>query len=583
MDFQVALPESVQIRFPSGKAFSFDMRSALSGLGCLLVFALFILTFVKTAWVTEDAFITFRVVDNALNGHGLSWNPNERVQAYTHPLWFFLLLAGSAINNQPYYISLFLSYICIVTTLWLALKILRPCGALSFLFLFALLFSKAFIDWMTSGLENPLGYLLITLFLWIWFRKEGNRHHLFLLTFTAGAMYLNRPDAIVLISPALLYAFLTDEHPWRKKIGIVLMGGMGVFAWTLFSLVYYGTPVPNTALAKTATDIPALQYLAQAALTYAHIARTDTVSLILLLAGCLIGFLQSPRRWKALSAGLPVWGIYLCMIGGDYMAGRFFSIPVLFSALLCARALRNYPFRKLGAAVVAAMLIALPQLQFTLFSTLDYRIEGRIYDITDSRGAYYRATGLLRILQNTPGGGGISHRWFLTGKALKDAAPRKGIYTGCVMGMLPYGAGPDFYWIDPLALSNAFLARLPARSGSRVGHYERALPPGYLESVMTEQNHIADPALARLYSDVLLASTGKIFRRERFAAIFRLNTGFHKNAAANYDREAIGLPGLSVATKETHSCHGRKARGYHVDESLRTLSLSRLLGSSYPN
>ena len=36
-----------------------------------------------TAWLTEDAFITFRTVDNFINGYGLTWNTGERVQAYT--------------------------------------------------------------------------------------------------------------------------------------------------------------------------------------------------------------------------------------------------------------------------------------------------------------------------------------------------------------------------------------------------------------------------------------------------------------------------------------------------------------------
>ena len=39
--------------------------------------------FVRTAAVTEDAFITFRVIDNALHGYGLVWNAGERVQPYT--------------------------------------------------------------------------------------------------------------------------------------------------------------------------------------------------------------------------------------------------------------------------------------------------------------------------------------------------------------------------------------------------------------------------------------------------------------------------------------------------------------------
>jgi hypothetical protein len=41
----------------------------------------------ERAWIGEDAFITFRTVDPFVNGNGLRWNPDERVQTYTHSLW----------------------------------------------------------------------------------------------------------------------------------------------------------------------------------------------------------------------------------------------------------------------------------------------------------------------------------------------------------------------------------------------------------------------------------------------------------------------------------------------------------------
>ena len=52
-----------------------------------------ILTFrlLTTAWLCDDAYITFRVVDNLPGGFGLRWNTFERVQAYTNPLWMLLV------------------------------------------------------------------------------------------------------------------------------------------------------------------------------------------------------------------------------------------------------------------------------------------------------------------------------------------------------------------------------------------------------------------------------------------------------------------------------------------------------------
>ena len=44
--------------------------------------------FVKNAWVAEDAYIVFRSVEQLFAGNGPVWNPHERVQAFTSPLWF---------------------------------------------------------------------------------------------------------------------------------------------------------------------------------------------------------------------------------------------------------------------------------------------------------------------------------------------------------------------------------------------------------------------------------------------------------------------------------------------------------------
>ena len=107
------------------------------------------------------------------------------------------------------------------------------------------------------------------------------------------------------------------------------------------------------------------------------------------------------------------------------------------------------------------------------------------------------------------------------GLALRD-------YTGkywvrCNVGMAPYAAGADYVFIDPLALTDGFIARLPAASGSRVGHYERSIPVGYLESRISYKNLLQEPALRRLWDDTHIVLRGDIFTWERFAAIFWLN------------------------------------------------------------
>ena len=48
---------------------------------------LFAVVLVRTAWVSDDAYITFRTVDNFLAGYGLRWNVGERVQTLGSRAW----------------------------------------------------------------------------------------------------------------------------------------------------------------------------------------------------------------------------------------------------------------------------------------------------------------------------------------------------------------------------------------------------------------------------------------------------------------------------------------------------------------
>src|SRR5262245_62638486 len=71
----------------------------------LLVLAIaagFAAIFVRLAWVSDDAYITLRSVENLATGNGLRWNAVDRVQTYTHPLWMLVLAAGRAIKCDLY-------------------------------------------------------------------------------------------------------------------------------------------------------------------------------------------------------------------------------------------------------------------------------------------------------------------------------------------------------------------------------------------------------------------------------------------------------------------------------------------------
>jgi hypothetical protein len=65
-----------------------DRIRILAIAGALVIFGASAL---KLAWVFDDAFITFRTIDNFVGGYGLRWNIAERVQTFTHRLWLMVL------------------------------------------------------------------------------------------------------------------------------------------------------------------------------------------------------------------------------------------------------------------------------------------------------------------------------------------------------------------------------------------------------------------------------------------------------------------------------------------------------------
>ena len=75
-------------------------------LAVLVAAVALVVTIVRSAWYCDDAFITWRTVDNFVNGHGLTWNVAERVQTYTHPLWMMLLTVAYFLTREANFTGL---------------------------------------------------------------------------------------------------------------------------------------------------------------------------------------------------------------------------------------------------------------------------------------------------------------------------------------------------------------------------------------------------------------------------------------------------------------------------------------------
>ncbi len=274
----------------------FTTRVQANGLAALLLFAIVV---TKDAWVSDDAFITLRTIDNFWNGYGLRWNAIERVQTYTHPAWMLLLGAVYGVTREPHLTMLAVSLAVTGVVAWQLIRRLTPAGGA--FALMALAGSRAFVDYSTSGLENPLSHLLVATF-WLIVLDEApasRRRLLTLATLTTLAM-LSRLDLVLLTAPGVILEILRSRRVLRARemMTILALASVPLVLWHLFTLIYYGFPFPNTAYAKLGSGLSSFTLMAQGLRYLRESCRHDPLTLLSIAAAVLVALWRRTRRQR---------------------------------------------------------------------------------------------------------------------------------------------------------------------------------------------------------------------------------------------------------------------------------------------
>jgi len=497
---------------------------------------LLLLQIFKYAWLTEDAFINFRVVDHLLAGDGPVWNVGERVQVFTSPLWLMLTASATCISGSVMYATLWTSACFVLVFFTLLFRVSGDRTLLFLLVAMACVLSPSMRDYFTSGLETPL---LMAVLAWFCVHAvRGSEVSWRKLCFLASVCLLVRHDTALLVAPFLIQRFwqlkcVTNFPLLRKALLDALLGSFPFWAWTLFALVYYGSPVPNTAAAKL---VPGFDGPSQAWHYFVFMQGFDPVAYPLICLAVVVNVTTRSRQAWPLVAALTLFALYLCQVGADYMAGRFLIGPLTMSALLLAhasctaleRAHVDWPLWAKNAVLVTA--VAMLGFQVLLMPNASAHKPPRppfVHGVTDERHHYHGSTDLMTLLTEGP-----QHR-YLESARLIAANSSQSLYITCNVGMLGYYAPPDAHIVDPLALADRFLAGMPVRPGPlRIGHFERLLPSDYVASLMRRRNVFTDPVLRQYFDDVQWAVEGPLFSAPRWSAIWRLNNGQYRQALA---------------------------------------------------
>ena len=496
---------------------------------------IYIFLLIRTAWISDDAYITFRVVENFTSGYGLVFNIGERVQAYTHPLWLFLLSAPYTIIQRIgalnpwtllYTMTVLMSIILsVIAVCLLAFGRKRSLWA-AVLGLSVLILSKAFIDYGTSGLENPLSYLIVALFLLIYFKMpQGGWSRLFLLAILASLGALTRVDLLLLFLPTLAVEIWHSSQRLKAVLATIL-GLLPFFLWELFSLIYYGSPFPNTAYAKLNTGIDQFSLLQQGLFYYLDSLQVDPITLLAIFSISIWAIWTRQKRAYPLLAGILLYLLYILYIGGDFMSGRFFGVTLLLAIgvlVYTSHPQPRYAVPLLTLILFIGLLSPNTPLRSPSVFAGDFRDHINEHGISDERAIYYRRMGWLAPNRDksVPGSKYSGLKWVINeGKPItvKVVGP---------LGVAGFQAGPNVHIIDYNALSDSLLSRLPIQNTDqwRIGHFHRELPPGYEETLQTGTNQLQDDSLSVFYDRLALVTRGILFDGERLRTIWRLNTG----------------------------------------------------------
>lgn len=443
------------------------------------------LLILRNAWVSEDAFITLRHVENFINGDGPVFNVNERVEGYSHPLWFAILSLFRWMGMSPkasvILPGLFFSFAALYILFFgihfpgskKDLPGLNPAAVI-------LIGTSAFIDFGTSGLETSLSYFFIVVFA-KFLAEERWKSQPAKLGLIVSLLVLTRPDfGIFLIALILFYLYKTGKKDASLKQlasfsapPLLILG-----IHEIFRMGYYAALFPNPFYSKSGSAShfsQGLKYLfdfGQGSLIYGI--------LFLAVLALVLSFkrIDFKSRLLVLLFGA-LHGFFVIRGGGDFMHGRFLlpalilltvSVSGAFDRFFDKKVRLNQTYLTLSLVLFALSLWVIP-----------VQKKGQFYNfgISNERHAYYKnqIIPLKYLFKDT-----VIMMWKTIGVNYRDLSARAKLNIRLAylnVGFTGYYSGRTIYLIDRLGLTDPIVSRISLVSRGRPGH-EKSAPFGYL-------------------------------------------------------------------------------------------------------
>ena len=205
----------------------------------------------------DDAMVSMRYARNLVNGEGLVWNPGERVEGFTNPLWVFFMAVVHLLPLSDRFISLpvqIAGVLFFITCLYFTLKIaeeIRPDAAVPLLAVGLTAFYGQLSTWNLLGMEVSGLLPITTAAVWMAIKVLKGGQFSPWLYLLLGVGTLVRMDMAVLFLAILVFMSVFDAANRQKH----LLWGIGLLVaflggQTLLRRWYYGEWLPNTYYLK---------------------------------------------------------------------------------------------------------------------------------------------------------------------------------------------------------------------------------------------------------------------------------------------------------------------------------------------
>lgn len=412
--------------------------------------------------VIDDAYIAFRYAANLAEGHGLVFNPGERVEGFTSPLFTLLMALAIRLGFDPPGVAQWINVSSNVTLLGavylFARHTFRHSPYVSLIAPALLVANFNFGGWAAHGLETSLFALLVFVGLALSLPAdplEGSssrrgvfprRREAVLGAFVLALATWTRPEAPLYFGIAFLprlARLLKAKKPSRADVEVALVFLVPVLALIGARWAYYGALLPNTYYAKATGGAgkmgDGLRY------TLRFFDQSLIMGLVLVpLSGIVMRWRRGARPYLLLTIASTT--AYVILVGGDAFGAARFFVPIL------------APLYLLVEDGLATLLVARPL--FRMGATLFFAFLG-LGTIMSSGPAEARQVRIAAQM--------TLNRAFL-GRLLSVIMPPESSIALNTVGALPYYAGLET--IDLYGLTDAHIAHVEigAKAYGETGH-----------------------------------------------------------------------------------------------------------------